>query len=31
MYWQEKARLHVIDADGKECKVDVLRQERLKK
>jgi hypothetical protein len=29
-YWQEKATLHVLDADGKECKVDVLRQERLK-
>src|SRR5215469_8760026 len=30
-YWQEKAILHVLDADGKECKVDVLRQERLRK
>lgn len=29
-YWQEKATLHVLDADGKECKVDILRQERLK-
>ena len=29
-FWQDKAVLHVIDADGKECKVDVLRQERLK-
>jgi hypothetical protein len=30
-FWQEKAILHVIDTDGKECKVEVLRQERLKK
>lgn len=29
-YWQEKALLHVVDADSKECKVDILRQERLK-
>jgi hypothetical protein len=29
-FWQEKAVLHVIDADGKECKVDILRQERRK-
>jgi len=29
-FWQDKAILHVIDADGKECKVDILRQERLK-
>lgn len=29
-YWQDKAVLHVLDADAKECKVDVLRQERLK-
>ena len=29
-YWQEKTTLHVLDADGKECKVEVLRQERLK-
>jgi hypothetical protein len=29
-YWQEKAIIHVLDADNKECKVDVLRQERLK-
>ena len=28
-YWQEKFTLHVIDADGKECKVEVLRQEQL--
>jgi hypothetical protein len=28
-YWQEKSTLHVIDADGKECKVEVLRQEQL--
>jgi len=31
MYWQDKAILHVVDADGKECKVDILRQERLQK
>ena len=30
-YWQEKLILHVIDVDGKECKVEVLRQERLQK
>lgn len=30
-YWQEKLILHVIDADGKECKAEVLRQERLEK
>jgi hypothetical protein len=29
-YYQEKAVLHVLDADNKECKVEVLRQERLK-
>jgi hypothetical protein len=29
-FYQEKAILHVIDADGKECKTEVLRQERLK-
>ncbi len=29
-FWQDKALLHVVDADGKECKVDILRQERLK-
>jgi len=28
-YYQDKMLLHVIDADGKECKVDILRQERL--
>ncbi len=27
-YYQEKAKLHVLDADGKECKLDILRQER---
>lgn len=30
-YSQEKAKLYVIDADGKECKLDILRQERLRK
>jgi hypothetical protein len=29
-YWQDKTTLHVVDADGKECRVDVLRQERVK-
>jgi len=29
-YWQDKDKLHIYDADGKECKVDILRQERLK-
>jgi hypothetical protein len=30
-YYQDKTTLHVIDADGKECKLEVLRQERLAK
>ena len=29
-FFQEKAVLRVIDADGKECKAEVLRQERVK-
>jgi len=29
-YYQKKATLYVIDADGRECKLDILRQERLK-
>jgi len=29
-YWQEKGVLRVIDTDGKECKTDIVRQERLK-
>jgi hypothetical protein len=29
-FYQEKAVLHILDADGKECKAEVLRQERLK-
>jgi hypothetical protein len=29
-FYQDKAILHVIDADGKECKTEVLRQEQLK-
>lgn len=29
-YWQDRAILHVVDADGKECKADVIRQERIK-
>jgi hypothetical protein len=28
--YQDKSVLHVLDPDGKECKVEVLRQERLK-
>jgi hypothetical protein len=28
--YQDKSILHLIDADGKECKTEVLRQERLK-
>jgi hypothetical protein len=28
-YVQTKNKLYVIDADGKECKLDILRQERL--
>ena len=30
-YSQEKKTLYVLDADGKECKLDILRQERLPK
>lgn len=30
-YYQEKAKLHVLDADGKECKLDILRQERIQR
>jgi hypothetical protein len=30
MYYQDKASLHILDADGKECKLDILRQERLR-
>ena len=29
-YVQEKSKLYVRDADGKECKLDILRQERLR-
>jgi hypothetical protein len=29
-YAQEKSKIYVLDADGKECKLDILRQERLK-
>jgi hypothetical protein len=29
-FYQDKAILHVIDVDGKECKAEVVRQERLK-
>jgi hypothetical protein len=31
LYWQEGAKLHVLDEDGKECKLDIVRQERIKK
>jgi hypothetical protein len=27
--YQDKGTLHVIDADGKKCKAEVLQQERL--
>jgi hypothetical protein len=30
-FYQDKANLHVLDADGKQCKTEILRQERLKK
>jgi hypothetical protein len=29
-FYQDKAILHVIDVDGKECKAEVLRQERVR-
>ena len=29
-YSQQKAILHILDVDGKQCKAEVLRQERLK-
>lgn len=28
-YSQDKSKLYVLDADGKECKLDILRQQRL--
>ncbi len=28
-YLQERAKLDVLDVDGKECKLDIVRQERL--
>jgi hypothetical protein len=28
-YYQDKGTLHVIDADKKECKTEIMRQERL--
>lgn len=28
-FYQDKNTLHVIDADGKECKTDIIRQERV--
>jgi len=31
LYWQEGPKLHVLDADGKECKLDIVRQERISK
>jgi hypothetical protein len=30
-YYQEKGTLHILDTDGKECKAEVLRQERLQR
>jgi hypothetical protein len=30
-FYQDKGTLHVLDADNKECKTEILRQERLKK
>jgi hypothetical protein len=31
LYWQEGPKLHVLDADGKECKLDIVRQTRIGK
>src|SRR5258708_18522436 len=28
-YAQDKSNLHILDADGKECKLEILRQNRL--
>ena len=30
LYYQEGAKLHVLDEDGKECKLDIVRQQRIK-
>jgi hypothetical protein len=30
-YAQEKSKLFVLDADGKECKLDIVRQERVQR
>jgi len=30
VYAQEKPKLHILDADGKECLTEILRQERLR-
>jgi hypothetical protein len=30
-FYQQKATLHVVDVDSKECKAEVLRQERIRK
>jgi hypothetical protein len=30
-YSQDKAKLYVMDADGKACKLDIVRQERLQR
>lgn len=30
-YFQEKNKLYVLDTDGKECKTEILRQERIQK
>ncbi len=31
LYWQEGPKLHVLDADGKQCKLDIVRQTRINK
>jgi hypothetical protein len=31
LYWQDGSRLHLLDRDGKECKLDIVRQERINK
>jgi hypothetical protein len=30
-YWQDGPKLHFLDADGKKCTLDILRQERISK
>jgi hypothetical protein len=31
LYWQEGSKLHVLDEDAKECKLDIVRQVLIKK